>query len=54
MSIPECGTDMIVGVNEFDGKVVYGEKRNKSGKDYDCVVIILVARLHSVESTVPH
>ncbi|CAB4002668.1 ATP-dependent RNA helicase DDX1-like [Paramuricea clavata] len=31
VSIPECGSDMVVAQNEFDGKVIYGAKRNKSG-----------------------
>ena len=32
VSIPECASDMIIPLNEFDGKVVYGAKRSKSGK----------------------
>lgn len=31
ISIPECGSDLNVPVNEFDGKVTYGAKRGKPG-----------------------
>jgi DNA/RNA-binding domain of Phe-tRNA-synthetase-like protein len=34
VSIPECGSDMVVAQNEFDGKVIYGAKRNKSGRKF--------------------
>ena len=34
VSIPECASDMIIPLNEFDGKVVYGAKRNKTGRNF--------------------
>ncbi|XP_028392095.1 ATP-dependent RNA helicase DDX1-like [Dendronephthya gigantea] len=41
VSIPECNSDMVVPQNEFDGKVVYGAKRKKSGSMYENHVLEL-------------
>ncbi|XP_043242486.1 ATP-dependent RNA helicase Ddx1-like isoform X1 [Amphibalanus amphitrite] len=34
ITIPQVGNDLRVPVNEFDGKVVYGERRQESGTGY--------------------
>lgn len=52
VSIPECGSDMVVALNEFDGKVVYGAKRGKSGCVFENHVLELepsVAELAKLE-----
>lgn len=35
ITIPQVGTDMKVPMNEFDGKVVYGEKLKAQGSNYE-------------------
>lgn len=32
VTIPQIETDMVVPVDEFDGKVVYGAKRSNTGE----------------------
>lgn len=52
VTIPECGSDVKVPVNEFDGKVVYGAKRNTSGCVFENHVLELepsVAELAKLE-----
>ena len=34
ITIPQVGNDLRVPVNEFDGKVVYGERRQEGGTGY--------------------
>ena len=34
ITIEQIKPDFKVPCNEFDGKVIYGEKKNKSGSDY--------------------
>lgn len=34
MTIQQIGTDLKVPMNEFDGKVTYGEKRKNVGSGY--------------------
>lgn len=34
VTISQTGTDMKVPTDEFDGKVVYGQKRKANGKTY--------------------
>ena len=34
MTIQQVGTDIKVPMNEFDGKVIYGEKRKNVGSGY--------------------
>lgn len=35
ITIPQVGTDLKVPMNEFDGKVVYGEKLKSQGSNYE-------------------
>lgn len=35
ITIPHVGTDLKVPMNEFDGKVVYGEKSKAQGSNYE-------------------
>lgn len=35
ITIPQVGTDMKVPMNEFDGKVIYGEKLKSQGSNYE-------------------
>lgn len=41
ITIPQVGKDMNVAVNEFDGKVVYGEKNRNTGTGYSDHVVEL-------------
>lgn len=35
LTIPQVDTDMKVPMNEFDGKVIYGEKLKSQGSNYE-------------------
>lgn len=35
ITIPQVGTDLKVPTNEFDGKVIYGEKLKAQGSNYE-------------------
>ena len=39
VTIPQAETDMIVKADEFDGKVVYGQKRKEIGSIYELSLI---------------
>ncbi|KAK2180350.1 hypothetical protein NP493_447g05037 [Ridgeia piscesae] len=52
VTIDQVGTDMEVPVNEFDGKVVYGQKLRKQGPSYEGHVAFLaptVRELYQLE-----
>ncbi|VDK34367.1 unnamed protein product [Anisakis simplex] len=40
VTIAQIDTDMVVPVDEFDGKVVYGSKRSTKGAVFDRVVSV--------------
>lgn len=54
ITIPQVNKDMTVAVNEFDGKVVYGEKNKNTGTGYDDHVVELLPTVQKLTNLELH